>query len=107
MKYNSELTYEISYYDPRKDDVIQVHTDSLAKAVIALITRSRRYPKRRIDLTTGEFNDKLLGSYEDGAYRWQWELEREDWQQYIDYKLKKESKTVNPDDQASEYYQQH
>jgi hypothetical protein len=91
MKYNSELTYEISYYDPRLDDMIQFHTDSLAKAVIALITRSRRYPKRRIDLSlTG--GNKLLGSYQDDAYCWQWELKNPDWQGYIDYKLKKRVK---------------
>jgi hypothetical protein len=86
VKYNSELTYEISYYDPRLDDMIQVHTDSLATAVIALITRSRRYPKRRIDLClTGKH--KLLGSYQDDAYCWQCELDNPDWQRYIDYKL--------------------
>ena len=88
MKYNSELNYQIEYYDSKADDMIQVHTDSLAKAVIALITRSRRYPQRRIDLSTG---NKLLGTYEDGEYRWQWELENSDWQKYIQYKLEKKA----------------
>ena len=87
MKYNSELAYEISYYDPRRDDMIQVHTDSLATAIIALITRSRRYPNRRIDLTPSG-SDKCLGTYKDGEYSWQWELENPDWQKYIQYKLK-------------------
>ena len=88
MKYNSELNYQIEYYDPKADDMIQVHTDSLAKAIIGLITRSRRYPQRRIDLSTG---NKLLGTYEAGEYRWQWELENPDWQKYIQYKLEKKA----------------
>ena len=88
MKYNSELNYQIEYYDPKADDMIQVHTDSLAKAIIALITRSRRFPNRRIDLMAG---NKLLGSYEDGKYYWQWELQNPDWQKYIQYKLKKKA----------------
>ena len=88
MRYNSELNYQIAYYDPKADDMIQVHTDSLAKAIIALITRSRRYPNRRIDLTPSG-SDTCLGTYEDGEYRWQLELENPDWQKYIQYKLEK------------------
>jgi len=91
MKYNSELAYEISYYDPRRDDMIQIHTDSLATAVIALITRSRRYPQRRIDLQTG---DKLLGTYEDGKYSWSGILKNPDWQKYIEHKLEKKGVMV-------------
>jgi hypothetical protein len=86
MKYNTELAYEISYYDPKADDMIQSHSDSLATAVIALITRSRRYPDRRIDLTPSG-NDKCLGTYEHGEYSWHQELNNPDWQKYIQHKL--------------------
>ena len=87
MKYNSELTYQISYYDPRQDMMIDVNTDSLAKAIIALITRSRRYPKRRIDLTPSG-SDNCLGTYKAGEYSWSGILKNPDWQKYIDFKLK-------------------
>ena len=93
MKYNSELAYQISYYDPRRDDMIQIHTDSLATAVIALITRSRRYPQRRIDLTPSG-SDKCLGTYEDGKYSWSGILKNPDWQKYIQYKLQKKGVIV-------------
>lgn len=91
MKYNSELAYEISYYDTYQDDMIQVHTDSLATAIIALITRSRRYPERRVDLTPSGSNN-CLGTYEDGEYSWYGILKNSDWQKYIQYKLNKKPK---------------
>jgi hypothetical protein len=84
MRYDSSKTFEISYWDEKRDDIIQVHTDSLARAVIALITRSRKMPDKNIELLYG--ND-LMGEYKDGAYFWQHHLKDDQWQRYIDSKL--------------------
>ena len=84
MRYDSSKTFAISYWDEKRDDIIQVHTDSLARAVIALITRSRKMPDKNIELLYG--ND-LMGEYKDGAYLWQHHLKDDQWQGYIDSKL--------------------
>jgi hypothetical protein len=84
MRYDSNKTFAISYWDDKRDDIIQCHTDSLARAVIALITRSRKMPNKNIELLYG---DKLMGEYKDGAYFWQHHLKDDQWQGYIDSKL--------------------
>ena len=88
MKYDTDKAYEIIYWDPKRNDHTILHTDSLATAIIGLITRSRKHPDKRIDMGyTGM--GKSLGIYEDGEFRWQLELAKPEWQEYISYKLSK------------------
>ncbi len=92
MKYDPEKIYQISYFDPKSDNMCDVTTDSLARAVTALITRSRRHPDKEIYLTpTG--SDDCFAIYRNGEYCWQDELKNADWQQYINHKLEKKKVT--------------
>lgn len=79
--------FEISYYDEKRDDMIQCHTDSLARAVTALITRSRKHPTKTIEIIFD--GGDLMGQYKDGEYFWQHHLTDHQWQGYINYHLSK------------------
>jgi hypothetical protein len=84
MKYDPEKQYGIGYYDPKLDDMIQVHTDSLARAVRAFLVRVKRYPERRVDLTTGPCHEECLAIYRpDEEITYQGILSQQDWQDWI------------------------
>jgi len=63
-------------------------TDSLARGIIKVITESYRYPNSLVELTN-DSDTRLLGSYSNGNYSWQYELTQLDWQTWINYKLDK------------------
>ena len=87
MIYDTTKMFEISYYDNKRDDMIQCHTDSLSRAVVALISRSRKHPTKTIELTFD--GGKLMGQYKDGEYFWQHDLTDAWWQRWIKVRLNK------------------
>ena len=84
-------TYQVCIvrsYKPR-----YIYTDSLARAVLSLITSSRRNPNHWVELTHYD-EQKLLACYNDSnkTYCWQNGLEHPQWQRYINHKLQKAAK---------------
>ena len=81
-------TYQVCIirsYKPR-----YIYTDSLARAVVSLISSSRRDPHYYVELSLTD-ESKLLGSYNesDKKYTWQYDLEQPQWQRYINHKLQR------------------
>lgn len=64
MKCDSELQFEIGYWDNKKDTYITCNTNSLLTAIRGLIIRAGKMPHTRIDLIDRENDkDKLVMAY--------------------------------------------
>ena len=82
MKYDSEKTWCIEYWDQRRDYNVDVHTDSLPRAVNRFLSLTKKsLPTERIDIVNG--NVSFATWKPTVGITWHELLATKEWQQWI------------------------
>lgn len=82
MKYDPEKTWCIEYWDQRRDYNVDVHTDSLPRAVNRFLSLTKKsLPTERIDISSGKV---IFATWNPTVgITWTELLATKDWQQWI------------------------